>query len=156
MFVCAFFFYSPATTETNTLFNTLSRHVAFPSYRANRVNESANIHVVPGRPVPDELHHLTNPLVVGLTASPDRLISVRRNRLIAMNESVETEYVDAERVREELNIARKDRKSVVEGKRVSVRVDLGGRRLITKNKNTSTFKIKSDNLSYNTTKKLHR
>ncbi|MFC3675564.1 pyruvate, water dikinase regulatory protein [Ferrovibrio xuzhouensis] len=76
-------------------------------YLANRGYKTANIPIVPGLPVPEELHHLSNPLVVGLTASPDRLISVRRNRLIAMNESVETEYVDAERVREELNIARK-------------------------------------------------
>ena len=76
-------------------------------YLANRGYKTANIPIVPGLPVPDELHHLRNPLVVGLTASPDRLISVRRNRLIAMNESVETEYVDVERVREELNIARK-------------------------------------------------
>src|SRR3546814_2206569 len=63
--------------------------------------------MVPGRRVPEVLQHRTSAVVGGLTASPDRLISVRRNRLIAMNESVETEYVDAERVREELNIARK-------------------------------------------------
>src|SRR3546814_13160173 len=32
-----------------------------------------------------------------------------------------------------------DRQSVVEGKRVSVRVDIGGRRIIKKNNNTSTY-----------------
>src|SRR3546814_13633535 len=35
-----------------------------------------------------------------------------------------------------------DRKSVVEGKRVSVRVDLGGRRIINKNKTESTLRYK--------------
>ncbi|WP_341704217.1 pyruvate, water dikinase regulatory protein [Ferrovibrio sp.] len=80
-------------------------------YLANRGYKTANIPIVPGLPVPEEVNRLggltDGPLVVGLTASPDRLISVRRNRLIAMNETTETEYVDVDRVRDELNMARK-------------------------------------------------
>src|SRR3546814_12317602 len=39
-----------------------------------------------------------------------------------------------------VDLARADRKSVVEGKSVSVRVDLGGRRIIKKKKNQTTTK----------------
>lgn len=78
-------------------------------YLANRGFKTANVPIIPGLPVPEEINTLKDkgPLIVGLTTSPDRLISVRRNRLIAMNEKTETEYVDMDRVREELNMARK-------------------------------------------------
>src|SRR3546814_19961745 len=45
-----------------------------------------------------------------------------------------------------LNGSRTDRKRVVEGKRVSVRVDLGGRRIIKKTKKSKTIK-KPQNIS---------
>ena len=35
----------------------------------------------PGRRPPERLFGLKNPLVVGLTVSPDRLVQIRRNRL---------------------------------------------------------------------------
>ncbi|WP_374301759.1 pyruvate, water dikinase regulatory protein [Ferrovibrio sp.] len=76
-------------------------------YLANRGYKTANVPIVPGLVIPPELETARQPLVVGLTTSPDRLVSIRRNRLISMNESTETAYVDDERVREELNIARK-------------------------------------------------
>lgn len=78
-------------------------------YLANRGFKTANVPIIPGLPVPEEINTLKDkgPLIVGLTTSPDRLVSVRRNRLIAMNEKTETEYVDMDRVREELNMARK-------------------------------------------------
>jgi regulator of PEP synthase PpsR (kinase-PPPase family) len=76
-------------------------------YLANRGYKTANVPIVPGLIIPSELENARNPLVVGLTTSPDRLVSIRKNRLISMNESTETDYVDDERVREELNIARK-------------------------------------------------
>ena len=42
---------------------------------------AANIPVVPGLPLPDELATLERPLVVGLTKDPARLVQLRRNRL---------------------------------------------------------------------------
>ena len=48
-----------------------------------------------------------SPLVVGLTSAPDRLIQIRRNRLLTLNETGETAYVDNERVKEELQFARR-------------------------------------------------
>jgi len=76
-------------------------------YLANRGYKTANIPIVPGLAPPHELETATNPLVVGLTTSPDRLVMVRRNRLLAMNEKTETDYVDADRVRLEVAEARK-------------------------------------------------
>jgi regulator of PEP synthase PpsR (kinase-PPPase family) len=57
--------------------------------------------------MPNELEALDHPLVVGLTISPERLIAIRRNRLISMNQDEETDYVDPEMVRAEMNAARR-------------------------------------------------
>jgi regulator of PEP synthase PpsR (kinase-PPPase family) len=50
---------------------------------------------------------LEHPLVVGLTTSADRLIQVRRNRLLSLNQSNETPYVNAEAVAREIAYARR-------------------------------------------------
>lgn len=76
-------------------------------YLANRGYKTANVPIVPGLTLPPELEGATHPLIVGLTTSPERLVMVRRNRLLAMNEKTETEYVDIDRVREEIAEARK-------------------------------------------------
>jgi [pyruvate, water dikinase]-phosphate phosphotransferase / [pyruvate, water dikinase] kinase len=46
-------------------------------------------------------------LVVGLTITPDRLVQVRRNRLLSLNQAPDTAYVDIERVQEEMAFARR-------------------------------------------------
>lgn len=76
-------------------------------YLANRGVKAANIPFVPGIPLPEKLFHLEKPLIVGLTVSPDRLLSVRRNRLATMKESRATSYVDEEVVRAEIAEAQK-------------------------------------------------
>ena len=63
--------------------------------------------LVPGRNPPEKLFNLKNTLVVGLTVSPDRLIQIRRNRLLSLNESTETAYVNEEKVASELAFARR-------------------------------------------------
>ena len=45
--------------------------------------------------------------MVGLTTSPDRLIQIRRNRLLSLNQTAETAYVDQEAVARELAFARR-------------------------------------------------
>ncbi len=77
-------------------------------YLANRGLKAANIPVVPGCPLPDMLLDAAQPLVIGLTKDPARLVQVRRNRLrmIAQGQD-ETDYVDPEAVREEVAFARK-------------------------------------------------
>ena len=50
---------------------------------------------------------IRRPLVVGLIASPERLIHIRKNRLLSLNEETETEYVDLDSVRAEVAVARR-------------------------------------------------
>jgi [pyruvate, water dikinase]-phosphate phosphotransferase / [pyruvate, water dikinase] kinase len=76
-------------------------------YLANRGYKTANIPLVPESPPPDALYRLKHPLVVGLTISPDRLIQVRRNRLLSLNQAPETAYVDFDHVQEEISFARR-------------------------------------------------
>ena len=76
-------------------------------YLANRGFKTANIPLVVESPPPPALFTLRRPLVVGLTTAPERLVQVRRNRLLSLNESAETAYVDSERVRAEVQFARR-------------------------------------------------
>lgn len=80
-------------------------------YLANRGYKAANLPLVPGVALPPEIDALEGltrgPLIVGLIASPERIVQVRRNRLLALNERQETSYIDAEAVREEMIAARK-------------------------------------------------
>jgi regulator of PEP synthase PpsR (kinase-PPPase family) len=76
-------------------------------YLAHRGVRAANIPLVPGVPLPREVFELKNTLVVGLIASPDRLIQIRRNRLLSLNENRESTYIDQEAVREEIIAARR-------------------------------------------------
>lgn len=75
-------------------------------YLANRGIKAGNIPVVPHIDLPDDISQLNQPLVVGLVATPDRLIQIRRNRLLSLHQDPETDYVDLESVRAETAFAR--------------------------------------------------
>ena len=76
-------------------------------YLGHRGIRTANIPIVPGAPLPEELFHLKKPLIVGLTASPERIVQIRRNRLLNLKEDRETGYVDETRVRDEIIYAKR-------------------------------------------------
>ena len=76
-------------------------------YLANRGVRAANVPFVPGTPLPEELLVATRPLVIGLTNDPRRLVQVRRNRLRMLDHEAETDYVDPEAVRREVEAARR-------------------------------------------------
>ncbi len=76
-------------------------------YLANRGFKVANIPLVVESPPPAALFSLRRPLVVGLTTAPERLVQIRRNRLLSLNESAETSYADSDRVNDELRFARR-------------------------------------------------
>src|SRR3546814_6482181 len=65
-------------------------------YLANRGYKTANIPLVIQSPPPPALYSLKHPMVVGLTVSPERLVQIRRNRLLSLNQAPETSYVDLE------------------------------------------------------------
>ena len=95
--------------EADIVLAGVSRNSKTPSsiYLANRGYKVANIPIVVESPPPQELYGLKHPLVVGLTTAPERLVQVRRNRLLALNQAPETDYVDSERVTREVQFARR-------------------------------------------------
>jgi len=77
-------------------------------YLANRGVKTANVPLVPGVPVPPALEQLKDPLVVGLTASPERIVQIRQNRLLGLKaERANDLYVDRDAVAEEVMISRR-------------------------------------------------
>jgi len=76
-------------------------------YLANRGYRVANVPIVVESPPPKALFGLRRPLVVGLTTAPERLIQVRRNRLLSLNQSPDTDYVDNASVAGEVKFARR-------------------------------------------------
>jgi len=76
-------------------------------YLANRGLKCANYPLVPGVSLPPELENAVNPLVVGLTKDPKSLSDIRRARLRLLNQTEETDYAQFERVREEVQDARR-------------------------------------------------
>jgi regulator of PEP synthase PpsR (kinase-PPPase family) len=76
-------------------------------YLANRGIKAANVPYVPGVALPEILTLPGGPMVVGLTEDPERLVSIRRNRLRMLNQHEETAYADLESVRDEVNEARR-------------------------------------------------
>lgn len=77
-------------------------------YLANRGIKTANIPLVPQVPVPPNVEMLKKPLIVGLVASPERIVEIRQNRLLGLN-AVDSagSYTDRDAVREEITFARR-------------------------------------------------
>ena len=76
-------------------------------YLAIRGIRAANVPFVPGIALPPALFSATRPLIVGLWASADRLVQVRRNRLTTLGEVRDTTYVDVDSVRTEVTETKK-------------------------------------------------
>jgi [pyruvate, water dikinase]-phosphate phosphotransferase / [pyruvate, water dikinase] kinase len=76
-------------------------------YLANRGIKTANIPIVPQVPLPSALDFVRKPLVVGLLASPDRIVQIRQNRLLALNADHDTPYVDRALVADEVAASRR-------------------------------------------------
>ncbi len=95
--------------EADIVLAGVSRSSKTPTsiYLANRGYKAANIPIVVESPPPPALFRLRRPLVVGLTTSADRLIAIRRNRLLSLNQRPETPYVDGDSVSRELAYARR-------------------------------------------------
>ena len=95
--------------EADIVLAGVSRSSKTPTaiYLANRGYRVANIPIVVESPPPAALFGLRAPLVVGLTTAPERLIQVRRNRLLSLGQAPETDYVDGVRVAREVQYARR-------------------------------------------------
>lgn len=75
-------------------------------YLANKGVKTANVPLVLNIPLPPQVEKATKPLVVCLVASTERIIQIRRNRLLSLNQTQETEYIDRSTIAEELKFAR--------------------------------------------------
>jgi len=95
--------------EADIVLAGVSRSSKTPTsiYLANRGYKVANIPLVMESPPPPSLFELRHPLVVGLTTAPNRLIQIRRNRLLSLNQETQTAYVDEEKVEKEVAFARR-------------------------------------------------
>jgi [pyruvate, water dikinase]-phosphate phosphotransferase / [pyruvate, water dikinase] kinase len=95
--------------EADIVLAGVSRSSKTPTsiYLANRGYKTANIPIVIESPPPATLYTLKKPLVVGLVTNADRLVQIRRNRLLSLNQAPDTDYVDQEAVQRELAFARR-------------------------------------------------
>jgi len=77
-------------------------------YLANRGIKTANIPLVPNVPLPPTVEKLKKPLVVGLVATPERIVEIRQNRLLGLNAGdLGSSYTDREAVSEEITFSRR-------------------------------------------------
>lgn len=95
--------------EADIILAGVSRTSKTPTsiYLANRGFKVANVPLVPESPPPPNLYGLKHPMIIGLTTNPERLIQIRRNRLLSLNQAPETDYVDSDAVASELAFARR-------------------------------------------------
>ncbi len=77
-------------------------------YLANRGIRTGNIPLVPGVDVSRHVEQLKRPLVVGLYASPERIVQIRQNRLLGLKVHHDDDrYIDRKAVAEEVAASRK-------------------------------------------------
>ncbi|MEZ6012977.1 MAG: pyruvate, water dikinase regulatory protein [Hyphomonas sp.] len=76
-------------------------------YLANRKVRAGNIPLVPGVALPPFIEQMGDkgPLIVGLKISAERLVQIRRARLISLNQDEHTIYADEDAVRDEVTQA---------------------------------------------------
>jgi [pyruvate, water dikinase]-phosphate phosphotransferase / [pyruvate, water dikinase] kinase len=96
--------------EADVLLIGVSRTSKTPTsiYLANRGVKTANIPLVPGVPLPGGIERLKRPLVVGLFASPERIVQIRKNRLLGLKAHRDGDtYIDQQSVAEEISASRR-------------------------------------------------
>jgi regulator of PEP synthase PpsR (kinase-PPPase family) len=77
-------------------------------YLANRGVKTGNVPLVPGMALPRHVEVLAHPLVVGLYASPERIVQIRQNRLLGLRAHHDgDQYIDRKAVAEEVAFSRK-------------------------------------------------
>jgi regulator of PEP synthase PpsR (kinase-PPPase family) len=77
-------------------------------YLANRGVKTGNVPLVPGVQLAPAVEKLTRPLVVGLYASPERIVQIRENRLLSLKAHRDDDrYIDKAAVAEEVAFSRR-------------------------------------------------
>jgi [pyruvate, water dikinase]-phosphate phosphotransferase / [pyruvate, water dikinase] kinase len=77
-------------------------------YLANRGIKTGNVPLVPGIMMAPQVEELSHPLVVGLYASPERIVQIRQNRLLGLkSHQDDDQYIDRKAVAEEVMFSRR-------------------------------------------------
>jgi regulator of PEP synthase PpsR (kinase-PPPase family) len=77
-------------------------------YLANRGVKTGNVPLVPGVQLAPEVEKLSRPLVIGLYASPERIVQIRENRLLGLNaHRDDDQYIDKAAVAVEVAYSRR-------------------------------------------------
>ena len=77
-------------------------------YLANRGVKTANVPLVSGVSLPNGIERLQRPLVVGLYATPERIVQIRQNRLLGLKAYRDDDkYIDPQSVAEEVAASRR-------------------------------------------------
>ena len=77
-------------------------------YLANKGYKTSNIPLVNEKSIPEKLKKTPNMnCIIGLTAEPERLVDIRKNRLTNLKEIENTKYVDIDTIRYEIEEAKK-------------------------------------------------
>ena len=95
--------------EADVILLGVSRTSKTPTsiYLANRGLKTTNLPLVPGMPLPPAIERARKPLVVGLFASPERIVQIRQNRLSSLNADESSLYVDRSAVADEITASRR-------------------------------------------------
>jgi regulator of PEP synthase PpsR (kinase-PPPase family) len=77
-------------------------------YLANRGFRTSNIPLINESSIPESLKKNPNmACVVGLTTEAERLVDIRKNRMMTLKETENTNYTNIEKIKEEVEIAKK-------------------------------------------------
>ena len=77
-------------------------------YLANRGYKTSNIPLINEKSIPEKMTKLVfKSCVVGLTTEADRLFDIRKNRLTSLKESENTEYININEIKKELENSKK-------------------------------------------------
>ncbi len=76
-------------------------------YLANKGLKTSNIPLVNNMTIPNSLIENKNACVVGLITEPERLYDIRKNRLSSLKENENTDYINLEKIREEVEKSKK-------------------------------------------------
>jgi len=99
-----------ALEEADVVLVGISRTSKTPTsiYLANRGVKTGNVPLVPGVSLAPQVETLSRPLVVGLFASPERIVQIRENRLLGLKAHREDDqYIDKIAVAEEVAYSRR-------------------------------------------------
>ena len=96
-------------TKSDIILLGVSRTSKTPTsiYLANKGYKTANIPLVNNSSIPEILKKQPkNFCVVGLTTEAERLVDIRKNRMVSLRETKSQDYTDLEKIRKEVNEAK--------------------------------------------------